>query len=191
MSGGSISWAAQLFGVTENELIARGDGDISANVPTYLPYIAGERAPLWRSDIRGSFTNISVAHGAGAFARATMEGISFAERQVLELSQERTGAAAGEIVLSGKAGNDSRWLATRLRTIGQSLRIVDDPEITCRGAAILADAMLTQSISHSTAKLSVSGEVHHPTAADLEYGLRNYRLFIEEQRALLTKKQES
>lgn len=191
MSGGSISWAAQLFGVTENELIARGDGDTSASVPTYLPYIAGERAPLWRRDIRGSFTNISVAHGAGAFARATMEGISFAERQVLELSQERTGAAAREIVLSGKAGNDSRWLATRLRTMGQSLRIVDDPEITCRGAAILADALLTQSISQSTAKLSVSGEVHHPTAADLDYGLRHYQLFIEEQRALLTKKRES
>jgi len=77
MSGGSISWAAQLFGVTEGELIARGDGDTSASVPIYLPYIAGERAPLWRSDIRGSFTNISVAHGAGAFAQRNDGGNLF------------------------------------------------------------------------------------------------------------------
>ena len=187
MSGGSISWAARLFGITDSELIARGNADMSAQVPTYLPYIAGERAPLWRSDIRGSFTNISVAHDAGAFARATMEGICFAERQVLELSQRLTQAQTAEIVLSGKAGNDPRWLATRMRTMGQPLRVVDDVEITCRGAAILADTMISQNIAQSTAALSISGEVHQPTEADLEYGLRNYQVFIEEQHALLAK----
>lgn len=191
MSGGSISWAAHLFGISESELVARGDTDGSTHVPTYLPYIAGERAPLWRSDIRGSFTNISIAHGAGAFARATMEGICFAERQVLELSQRLTKAQTTEIVLSGKAGNDPRWLATRLRTMGQSLRVVDDVEITCRGAAILADTMMTGNIAQSTAALSLSGEVHLPTETDIDYGLRNYNVFIEEQQALLAKSRKS
>jgi xylulokinase len=194
MSGGSISWAAKLFGTTENDLVALGDSDVSANVPLYLPYIAGERAPLWRSDIRGRFTDVSVEHGASAFARATMEGICFAERQVLEMSQELTGAenlAGGEVVLSGRAGNDPHWLATRLRTMGRSLRVVDDMEITCRGAAILADVMLTRNFPSSTAALSISGRVHHPRPSDLEYGRENFRKFLAEQKALLAKSAES
>lgn len=191
MSGGSISWAARLFGITEGELVARGAADASANVPIYLPYIAGERAPLWRSDIRGSFEDISVTHDASAFARATMEGICFAERQVLELSQRLTNSAAREVVLSGKAGNDPHWLATRLRTMGQPLRVVDDLEITCRGAAILAHAMLTNNLAASTAALARSGTVHHPSQADLEYGRQHFDAFIAAQNALLAREATS
>lgn len=194
MSGGSISWAAKLFGVTENELVALGDSDISAHVPIYLPYIAGERAPLWRNDIRGSFTQVSVDHGVSAFARATMEGICFAERQVLELSHQLTGAENsehGEVVISGRAGNDPHWLATRLRTMGRPLRVVDDIEITCRGAAILADVMLTHNFPSSTAALSLPGRVHHPSPADLEYGRKNFHTFLAEQKVLLAKGEES
>lgn len=189
MSGGSISWAAQLFGIDESELIARGNSDRSPNVPIYLPYIAGERAPLWRNDVRGSFSEVSVEHGATAFARATMEGICFAERQVLELSQRLSGAATTEIVLSGKAGNDPRWLATRLRTMGQPLRVVDDLEITCRGSAILADAMATGDIAASTRALSVTGEVHQPSNEDIDYGQRHFPRFLEAQAALLSQKE--
>lgn len=187
MSGGSISWAAQLFGIDENELIARGESDESSNVPIYLPYIAGERAPLWRNDIRGSFSDLSVEHGASAVARATMEGICFAERQVLELSQKLSGAPVTEVVLSGKTGNDPRWLKTRLRTMGQPLRVVDDHEITCRGSAILADAMLTGDIAASTRALSTTGELHQPTPQEIEYGERNFARFLDAQKTLLSR----
>lgn len=190
MSGGSISWAAQLFGISESELITRGASDESEHVPIYLPYIAGERAPLWRNDLRGEFSDISVAHGASAFARATMEGICFAERQVLELSQDLSDSPRGEVVLSGRAGNDPHWLATRLRTMGQSLRIVDDREITCRGSAILADAMLSQDLATSTTTLMVSGKVHHPTAQDIDYSQRQFNRFLARQKALLLSYEE-
>ena len=188
MSGGSISWAAKLFGISESELVARGASDQSDRVPIYLPYIAGERAPLWRNDIRGSFSDISISDGASAFARATMEGICFAERQVLELSQQLSNSPTSEIIVSGKAGNDSHWLATRLRTMGQSLRIVNDLEITCRGSAILADAMLTGDIAASTHALMASGKVYHPSPAENDYGQRNYNRFIEKQRSLLSER---
>ena len=92
-----------------------------------------------------------------------------------------------EIVISGKAGNDPRWLATRLRTMGRALRVVDDVEITCRGAAILADVIHTQNISTSTTALSVSGNVVHPSNTDREYGNVNFQIFRAEQEALLAK----
>jgi hypothetical protein len=69
--------------------------------------------------------------------------------------------------------------------MGQSLRIVNDLEITCRGSAILADAMLTGDIAASTHALMVSGSVHHPSPAEIAYGERTYNRFIEKQRSLL------
>ena len=38
--------------------------------PTFVPYIAGERAPIWRSDVAGAFFGLSTMHGAAALARA-------------------------------------------------------------------------------------------------------------------------
>ena len=187
MRGGSISWAAELFSLTQAQLVERGDNDKSESVPTYLPYIAGERAPLWRNDIRGSFENISVEHGASAFARATMEGICFAERQVLEISQRLSSTTNTEVILSGRAGNDRHWLATRLRTMGQPLRVVNDLEITCRGSAILAHSLLTENLMQSTTALAVTGELHNPSAEDLDYGARNYERFRLAQQRLLSK----
>jgi sugar (pentulose or hexulose) kinase len=119
-----------------------------------------------------------------------MEGICFAERQVLELSQDLNDSPRGEVVLSGRAGNDPHWLATRLRTMGQSLRIVDDREITCRGSAILADAMLSQDLATSTTTLMVSGKVHHPTAQDIDYSQRQFNRFLARQKALLLSYEE-
>lgn len=187
MSGGSISWGAELLGLTDNQFVSLGASDSSANVPIYLPYIAGERAPLWRQDIRGSFTDISVMHGRSALARSVMEGICFAERQVLELSQKLSGTSPSEIVISGRAGNDPQWLKTRLRTMGQPIRVVDDVEITCRGSAILAHTLVTKEIVTSSQALGVSGVIHQPTLADLEYGQKNFERFLAEQRSLLEK----
>lgn len=43
----------------------------------FLPYIRGERAPLYRADATGSFLEIQAAHGQPHFVRALMEGVMF------------------------------------------------------------------------------------------------------------------
>ncbi len=41
----------------------------------FLPYIHGERAPLWDAQARGSFVGLTVQHGQAHFVRAAMEGV--------------------------------------------------------------------------------------------------------------------
>lgn len=43
----------------------------------FLPYLSGERAPLYRASARGSFNGLTSAHGQAHFIRAVMEGILF------------------------------------------------------------------------------------------------------------------
>ena len=43
----------------------------------FLPFILGERAPLWDAQACGAFLHIAFAHTQAHFTRATLEGILF------------------------------------------------------------------------------------------------------------------
>jgi xylulokinase len=49
-----------------------------------LPYLAGERTPVFDPDARGIFAGLTLRHGRGHLVRAVYEGISFGVRQILE-----------------------------------------------------------------------------------------------------------
>jgi xylulokinase len=187
MSGGSIAWAAKLLGASEEDFVSLGDKNESDLVPIYLPYIAGERAPLWRTDIRGSFSELSIADDQSTLARATMEGVAFAERQVLEMSQKISGSAPDEVTLGGHAGNDPKWIKARKRTMGKNLRRISDADITCRGSAILAHTILSGDLHESTQTLSPKSETHEISKIEIDYGIKNFERFLAEQSVLLSK----
>lgn len=87
-AGRSISWVQEIFGVASPaELDAR-----AADVPAgsggliYLPYIEGERSPIFDSEARGVFFGMHVSHTTDYFLRATLEGVAFALSSILEVS---------------------------------------------------------------------------------------------------------
>ena len=43
----------------------------------FLPYLQGERAPLWNPSARATFQGLTAAHGQAHFIRAALEGILF------------------------------------------------------------------------------------------------------------------
>ena len=186
MSGGSISWVSKLLNISEEEVIQLGSGNFQSDIPIFLPYLAGERAPLWRSDIRGEFTGLSIEHDASTLCRAVMEGISFAERQVMEISQELTGEASSEVVLGGHSGNDPKWISTRLRTLGRKISRVVDADITCRGSAMLAYANYSGDLKAAYKKLAVKKSESIPSAVEIDYSKSQYPLFLTSQKNLIS-----
>ncbi len=67
--------------VFQSPLSAEGFANQALAVPAgaeglrFLPYIHGERAPLWDAQARGSFIGLTAAHGQAHFVRAVMEGV--------------------------------------------------------------------------------------------------------------------
>ena len=51
----------------------------------FLPYIFGERAPIWNERARGVYFGIHGSHHTRHFARATIEGILFALHSIYEV----------------------------------------------------------------------------------------------------------
>jgi xylulokinase len=50
----------------------------------FLPYLAGERSPLWDPAATGAFVGLTLAHGRGHLARAILEASALAIRHVAE-----------------------------------------------------------------------------------------------------------
>ena len=50
-----------------------------------LPYLAGERTPVFDPQARGLFAGLTLRHGRGHLFRAAYEGIGFGVRQILEM----------------------------------------------------------------------------------------------------------
>lgn len=43
----------------------------------FLPYLLGERAPIWNANARGSYFGVNIKHERNHFVRATLEGILY------------------------------------------------------------------------------------------------------------------
>jgi len=74
----------------------------------FLPYMAGERTPLWNSQARGAFLGLSYKTTFDDLARAVMEGCALAVYHNIRVAQE-SGVEAGEYLGSGGAAQSPAW----------------------------------------------------------------------------------
>jgi len=180
-SGSSIAWASELFEVEANELIDLAMDVSMADTPIYLPYINGERAPLWRPDLQAGFYGVTSQSKKSELALAVMEGISFAERQVAELAETLNKVRQPSILLGGHAGNDHRWQKIRHRTLSRTIERFEDIDTTTRGSAMLAHAVITKDFALSSDALSFKPLVSQPSSNDLLYSDTKFDEFLAAQ----------
>ena len=109
-SGKALEWFSRAGGYTASteDNLNRDAAHVppGADGVLFLPYLTGERAPLWNKDIRGAFFGLSLNNGRKEMARAVLESIAFA----LRLSAERMaegGFTIDVVRCSGGAAKDS------------------------------------------------------------------------------------
>jgi xylulokinase len=106
--------------------------------PLFLPYLAGERTPLWRSDVRGALHGVSRTHGADDFVWATLEGVAMAVRDILRLAREGTGEAMTEVRVSGGGARSNAWCQMKADVLGVPLIRTTHAETGVIGTAMAA-----------------------------------------------------
>ncbi len=79
-SGASLDFGLRLF---ESAKVALQE-EQKRNPPIFLPYLNGERAPLWDGDARGMFFGISAGCSRQDMAYAVMEGVVFSLYHIYE-----------------------------------------------------------------------------------------------------------
>ena len=58
---------------------------IGADGLLFLPYLMGERSPLLDEKARGAFIGLSGGHGRGHLIRAVLEGVTYSQRQCVDV----------------------------------------------------------------------------------------------------------
>jgi len=112
-SGKALEWYSRAAGYETNGhpeakhiFQAAKASEPGASGLIFLPFLAGERAPLWKRDLRGAFLGLSVDHKRADLARAVVESLGFGLRLTSEGLRDR-GYSTSLIRVSGApARND-------------------------------------------------------------------------------------
>jgi xylulokinase len=75
----------------------------------FLPYLRGERTPLWDPEARGLFLGINRNHARTDFLWAVLEGVALANRQILDLATGGYPARADQVRIGGGAARSDLW----------------------------------------------------------------------------------
>ncbi len=161
---GAASASAEAYAALMADAAQAGPG---ADGLLFLPYLFGERAPIWNEDARGAFIGLSARHTRAHLARAALEGTIYALYTVLEALEEQAGPIR-EVRVSGGYVRSPLWLQIQADLFGQRLLLPANFEGSALGAAILGQYALGQidSLAAGAARVGTSGEIEpDPTAA--------------------------
>jgi gluconokinase len=102
----------------------------------FLPYIQGERAPVWDAFARGVFFGVSAQHTQAHFMRAIVEGINYTLYQIAKSVEETVGDSK-QIYASGGFINSKIWLQWLSDLFGKPITIASTADASTTGAALL------------------------------------------------------
>jgi len=103
----------------------------------FLPYLAGERSPLWDPDARGAFVALTVRHGRAQMARAILEAAALAIRHVAAPILA-AGVTVNEMRLCGGPARSVAWNRIKADVTGFTVAVPHVLETAVVGSAILA-----------------------------------------------------
>jgi len=103
----------------------------------FLPYMAGERSPIWNPKASGVFFGLGFGTTRGQMIRACMEGVAYALRHNLETA-EAAGARADTLRSMGGSANSRVWTQIKADVSGRNIEVPASDTATTLGAAMLA-----------------------------------------------------
>ncbi|WP_305767466.1 xylulokinase [Candidatus Epulonipiscium viviparus] len=117
--------------------------EIAAAVPagsdgvTFLPYMAGERSPIWNPCAKGVYYGLDFSKTRGHMVRSSMEGVAYSLKHNLDIAKD-AGASVKELVATGGSANSLLWTQIKSDVTGKDIIVPASDEATPLGAAILA-----------------------------------------------------
>jgi xylulokinase len=149
-SGASLRWFRDVFG---NALVERcaqehkspyemmdilaSQSIPGANGVVYLPYLSGERCPIWDPDARGVFFGLHFGTSYADMVRAIFEGVAFSIRQGMDILLQHN-TKPGCLSLGGGIGNSRIWCQVFADILEYPIIRLRVNETETLGSAILA-----------------------------------------------------
>lgn len=191
--GGAIKWFKQELGAFEEAAaLAQGSNafkimdDEAEKIPAgsegliFLPYMVGERSPIWDKNAKGVFFGLGYNKTRGHMIRSIMEGCAFALQHNLKTAEE-TGVQINELVAMGGAANSRLWTQMKADITGKIIRVPTSDTATTLGAAILAGVGtgLYKSFNQAVKDTITITRTHEPDMKAHKAYIHNYEIYLE------------
>jgi xylulokinase len=139
-SGKAVEWFKRISG-RESEHFDDYFEDVCASVPgasklIFLPYLSGERSPIWDPSARGVFLGMTLGHGRKEMSRAVVESTAFAMRDIIEV-MESLGSSVAELRVVGTPGKSPVWNQIKADITGRPIILPREED-----AELLGDACI-------------------------------------------------
>lgn len=132
----------------------------------YLPYLSGEKSPIWDANARGVFFGIGLETTYSDFVRAVMEGVAFSIRHCIEQISMTQSINLGEpIPLGGGIAKSDIWSQIFADVLNcPVVQLVDSETETLGDAIIAAQAVNIKEITKDFGKtLCKGGKIKEPS----------------------------
>ena len=142
LGGGVIEWAKQTLYPGEADPYESMVAEAAAAPPgaaglMFLPYLLGERAPVWDPVARGVFFGLGRNHGRPDMIRAVFEGVAYS---ILDIADRLAGMgiAVERVSASGGLARLDPVNQIKADMLGVPVSLVEELETTALGAALVA-----------------------------------------------------
>ncbi len=103
----------------------------------FLPYMSGERTPIWDPKAKGVFYGLNFATTKGHMARACMEGVAYALRHNIDVAGD-AGAHADILRAVGGSANSPVWMQIKADVTGKPVVVPYSDNAATLGVVMLA-----------------------------------------------------
>lgn len=136
--GDALQWASRALRVPPQEVLTLAESALEDPQPiVFLPYLAGERAPLWDPMARGTFLGMTTSTGARHLALAVLEGVAFSARHLLGECQRAADIPVISLRLSGGGARSATWNAIKASAHGRPVEVMATLDSAVLGAALV------------------------------------------------------
>lgn len=146
------------------------DVDPGANGILFLPYVNGERAPLWAQRTAGNFYGLQVEHTQAELTRAVLEGIAFNIYQISQ-SLEKLAGAPKKITVNGGLTRSEIWVQILADVFGEDLYFSETHHNAAWGAAWVALVAAGEANAFKDIKENL------PTEKKITANIRNHEVY--------------
>lgn len=139
--GDALRWFANVHALELETVLAHAATASPGSLGLiFLPYLAGERAPLWDTEARGVLFGLSSDHSVAHEARAVLEGVAFSARHLLEILERAAGLYVDALASSGGGARSDLWCQIKANVLNREIRRLRVLHSGVLGAGLIAAA---------------------------------------------------
>ncbi len=191
--GGAVRWFSEQLCSDESvkakfegiNVFKKMDDEAAAISPgsnglIFLPYMAGERSPLWDKNAKGVFFGLGYDKTRAHMIRSVMEGCAFALYHNMQTAEE-SGIKSDILNAMGGAANSRVWTQIKADVTATLIQVPSSDTATTLGASILAGigTGVYKTFEEAVERTIQITRIHEPDMKAHDKYMKYYEIYLE------------